>query len=179
MGETPVGSGSTSGTAAALRRQFDESFARPAALITERFEDLLAIGVGTDPYALHLSEIAGLQVDLRIVPVPSPAAQLLGIVAVRGAMAPIYDLAALLSYPPAANPRWIVFARGPHAVGFAFERFESHLRVPRASLAEGERKDLGVDVSGSLLRGTVRVAAALRPIIHMDSVVELIRGHKS
>ena len=98
-------------TAAALRRLFDESFAAPAASMTQRLEDLLAIRVGTDPYALRLSEIAGLHVGVRIVPVPSPAAQLLGIVGIRGMMSPVYDLAALLRYPSGKAARQVAFAR--------------------------------------------------------------------
>ena len=122
-------------TATALRRLFDASFAAPAALISQRLEDLLAIRVGSDPYAFRTSEIARLHVGVKIVPVPSPVAQLLGIAAIRGMMAPIYDLAALLHYPPAANPRWFVFARAPQPVGLAFETFESHLQASQSSLA--------------------------------------------
>ena len=166
-------------TAAALRRLFDESFAAPAASMTQRLEDLLAIRVGTDPYALRLSEIAGLHVGVRIVPVPSPAVQLLGIVGIRGMMAPIYDLAALLRYPPAANPRWFVFARAPQPVGLAFETFESHQQVSQSSLANGNGEDAGTGGTRQHMRGTVRAAGALRPIIHLASVLEMIRDKHS
>jgi chemotaxis signal transduction protein len=167
------------GTAAALRRLFDESFAAPAAATTERLEDLLAIRVGSDPYALRASEIAGLHVGLKIVPVPSPAVQLLGIVGIRGIMAPIYDLAALLRYPPAPNPRWFVFARGPRPVGFAFETFESHLQVSQSSLANGNGEDAGTGAPRQHMRGTVRAAGTLRPVIHWTSLVEMIGGKDS
>jgi chemotaxis signal transduction protein len=165
-------------TAAALRRRFDESFAAPAASMTQRLEDLLAIRVGSYPYALRLSAIAGLHVGVKIVPVPSPAAQLLGIVGIRGMMAPIYDLAALLGYAPAANPRWFMFARAPQPVGLAFETFESHLQVSQSSLANGNGDDAGTGGTGRHMRGTVRAAGALRPIIHLASVLETI-GNKN
>jgi chemotaxis signal transduction protein len=166
-------------TAATLRRLFDESFAAPAASRPERLEDLLAIRVGPDPYALRLSEISGLHVDVKITPVPSPAAALLGIVGIRGMMAPIYDLAALLRYPPAANPRWFIFAHALQPVGFAFETFESHLQMPRSSLANGAGEDAGTGGTGQHLRGTVRATGALRPIIHLASVLEMIGGKHS
>ena len=166
-------------TATALRRLFDASFAAPAALISQRLEDLLAIRVGSDPYALRTSAIAGLHVGLKIVPVPSPVAQLLGIAAIRGMMAPIYDLAALLHYPPAANPRWFVFARAPQPVGLAFETFESHLQLPQSSVANGNGEDGTTVGAGQHLRGTLRAAGALRPIIHLASVLEMIRGKNS
>jgi chemotaxis signal transduction protein len=174
INETRIDEASMVGTAAALRRLFDESFAARAASISERLEGLLAIRVGSDPYALRLSEIAGLHVGVKIVPVPSPAAQLLGIVGIRGTMAPIYDLAALLRYPPAANPRWLIFARGPQPVGLAFGTFESHLQVSQSSLANSNDEDAGKGVIVQHMRGTVRAAGALRPIIHLASVLEMI-----
>ncbi len=167
------------GTAAALRRLFDESFAAPAASGSERAQDLLAIRIGTDPYALRLSEIAGLHAGLKIVPVPSPAARLLGIVGIRGAMAPIYDLAGLLGYPAVASPRWIAFARGRQTVGFGFEDFESHLQVSDALLVQSEGEGAGMAVAGQHLRGTVRVGDVLRPIIHMASIVAMLGGYIS
>jgi chemotaxis signal transduction protein len=166
-------------TAATLRRRFDEGFAAPGASMTERLEDLLAIRVGSDPFALRLSEIAGLHVGVKIVPVPSPVAQLLGIVGIRGMMAPIYDLAAILRYPPAANSRWFVFARAPQPVGFAFEAFESHLQVSPAYLTNGNDDDAGRGGTGQHVRGTVRAAGALRPIIHLASVLAMIGGKHS
>jgi CheW-like domain len=151
------------GSAEALRRRFDESFAAPAGSSPERLEDLLAIRVGASPQVLRLSQIAALSAGLKIAPVPSPVASLLGIVGVRGTMAPIYDLGVLLGYPHAANPRWTVFVRAPQTVGFAFESFESHLQV-LASSVTGE---------------TVRAAGALRPIIDMPSVVAMLKGQIS
>jgi chemotaxis signal transduction protein len=173
-GEARVGAASGTGTAAALRRSFDEGFAAPAALTKERVEDLLAIRVASDAYALRMSEIAGLHAGIKIVPVPSPAAQLLGIVGIRGAMVPIYDLAALLQYPLSENPRWIVFARGPQRLGFAFETFESHLQVSQGSLARGDIEGGEPGATRRQTQGTVRAAGSLRPIIHLASVVAMI-----
>jgi purine-binding chemotaxis protein CheW len=167
------------GTAAALRCLFDSSFAAAASSMTEPLEDLLAIRVGADPYALRLSEIAGLYVDVKIVPVPSPVAQLLGIVGLRGKMAPVYDLAALLHYPPAASPRWMILAGASQPVGLAFETFEAHLQVSRASLADGEVRREGGGAVRQHVRGVVRAADTLHPIIHVASVVELIRDNYS
>jgi chemotaxis signal transduction protein len=166
-------------TAAALRKLFDESFAAAAASTTERLENLIAIRVGADPYALRLSEIAGLHAGRKIVSVPSPVAQLLGIVGLRGMMLPVYDLAALLRYPSAPSPRWMVVTGGSQPVGFAFETFEVHVQVPEESAANGEDEGPGNATSRPHLRGAVRAAGALRPIIHMASLVEIIRNDNS
>jgi chemotaxis signal transduction protein len=166
-------------TAAALRSLFDERFTVAAVSNPERLEDLLAIRVGADPYVLCLSEIAGLYADRRVVAVPGPVSQLLGIVGLRGTMAPVYDLAALLHYPSAASPRWMVIAGGPQPVGFAFESFEAHVQVARASLVNDEEQATSAVTTGQHVRGNVRVAGALRPIIHIPSVVETIRNNHS
>jgi len=166
-------------TAAALRSLFDESFTVAAVSKPERLEGLLAIRVGADPYVLCLSQVAGLYADRRVVAVPSPVAQLLGIVGLRGKMAPVYDLAALLHYPPAASPRWMVFAGGPQPVGFAFESFEAHVQVAGASLGNDDEGAASAVTTRQHVRGHVRVAGALRPIIHIASVVETIRNNHS
>jgi chemotaxis signal transduction protein len=165
------------GSAAVLRRLFDDSFAAAPTAESARLEGFLAIRLGSDPYALRLSEIAGLHAGVKIVPVPSANAQLLGIAALRGVLAPIYDLAAILGHAPAANPRWMVLARMTQPVGFAFETFESHLRVPEISLGNDEGVNAGA--AGRHAGGTVRAAGALRPIIRMSSVVEMIGDKNS
>lgn len=158
-GEAP----SNIGSAEALRRRFDASFAAPTGSNPQSVEDLLAIRIGADACALRLSQITGLSAGLKIAPVPSPIASLLGIVGVRGVMAPIYDLGALLGYSRIAQPHWTVFVRAPQTVGFAFETFESHLQISVTS------------VTG----GTVRAAGALRRLIDMPSVVAMLKGQIS
>jgi hypothetical protein len=90
-------------TAAALRREFDQSFAQPPATELARVENFLAVRIGGDAYAMRVAEIAGLYADKRIVPLPSPLPSLLGTVGFRGQIAPVYDLAMLFGYP--ARPR--------------------------------------------------------------------------
>jgi chemotaxis signal transduction protein len=177
--EPRIGADAVVATAAALRRSFDESFAVAAASKLERLEGLLAIRVGGDPYALRLSQISGLYADRRIVTVPSPVVELLGIVGLRGTMLPVYDLAALLHYPPAASPRWMVFAGGSQPVGFAFEGFDAHVQVAEASLVSDADQAAGAVTTRQHVRGNVRVAGALRLIIQIASVVETIRNNHS
>jgi len=171
------GAGPVAATAAALRISFDQGFAAAAASQPERLEDMLAVRVGADPYVLRLSEITGLHCGLKIVAVPSSTAQLLGVTGLRGMMAPVYDLAALLGYPPAASPRWMVFGGGAQSVGFAFETFEAHLQVSKEQSESGEAR--GGGAVRRQTRGSVRAAGALRPIIHMASVMEMIRDINS
>lgn len=170
-------SGAAQGTAAALRRVFDESFAAPAMRVEQSQEGLLAIRVGGDPYVLRLGEIAGLHADLRIVPVPSAVSEFIGMVALRGMMAPVYDLAALLRYPRPTRVRWLALVGRARPVVFVFEALEAHVSVPTESLTDAEHR--GNDARGDCLRGTLRAAGSLRRIIHLPSVMELIRNNES
>jgi chemotaxis signal transduction protein len=177
--EPRTGADPVVGTAAVLRNSFDQSFAVAAASKLERLEGLLAIRVGGDPYVLRLSGISGLYTDRRIVAVPSPVVELLGIVGLRGTMAPVYDLAALLRYPPATSPRWMVFAGGgSQPVGFAFEGFDAHVQVPEGSLVSDADRAASAAATRHV-RGSVRVAGELRLIIQIASVVETIRNNHS
>jgi len=65
--------------AAALRQEFDRSFADPPLIDVAAKEDLLAIRLATQEFAIRLSEIAGLFADKKITPVPSANSALLGI----------------------------------------------------------------------------------------------------
>jgi chemotaxis signal transduction protein len=135
---------------------------------------MLAIRVGADPYALLLSEIMGLYSDVRIIAVPSRVPQFKGIVGLRGTMTPVYDLAALMHYPPAASARWMVLAGGARPVGFAFESFEAHLQVSAASAQNGGDAGGEGGATRQCTRGSVRAAGALRAIIRMDAVMKLM-----
>jgi chemotaxis signal transduction protein len=121
-----------------------------------------------------------LYADRRIVAVPSPVVELLGIVGLRGTMLPVYDLAALLRYPPAVSPRWIVLAGGSQQpIGFAFDGFDAHVQVTEASLVGSEDREASVVVARQHVRGNVRVAGTLRLLIQIASVVETIRNTHS
>jgi purine-binding chemotaxis protein CheW len=155
-------------TVAALRHGFDRSFAEAPTLRSAASEDFLAIRVGGDPYALRVSDIAGLYADRKIVPIPSPAPTLLGIASFRGAMAPVHDLRLVLGYARGAAPRWLVLVHAPALVGLAFDLFEAHLR------AVGE-STLSLDAEEHAtrhLRGVIRTTEVARPLIHIASVIE-------
>lgn len=183
--------GSITEAAARLRRMFDDSFAAPPPGAPEHQEDFIAIRVGASPCALRLAEIASLHMDLPILPVPTPRPDLLGIVALRGVLAPLYDLAALLHRAQPTRPRWMIFVRSPELVGFAFESFESHLRVAQSACVampgqaldehggQGQRE---AGDAGKVMRhvsGAVQAGSVLRPIIQLSSLVEMLKGENS
>ena len=130
----------------------------------------MAIRVGQAPYALRLSEITGLYVDKPITRLPGTSPELLGIAGFRGAIVAVYDLRVLLGAEATEPSRWLVLASPDSIVGFAFDRFEGHLRVSRTAIAthaggEGTRFDV---------QETIQLANVVRPIVRVPALLEAI-----
>jgi purine-binding chemotaxis protein CheW len=155
--------------ASELRREFDRTFAEPQIGDTRLFEDLLAIRLGPDSYALRLSDVSGLFAEKKITRLPSRMPALIGIAAFRGAILPVYDLALLVGYANSATARWLAMAASEPAA-FAFDAFEGHLRLSRNAIVAPE------DQAGqSRGREVARTADRVRPIVHMPSILEAIK----
>ena len=157
--------GSLAHRAAALRLDFDRSFAAPIRAETEAMLDFLAVRVGAEACALRLSEIAGLYADKKITRVPGGGGTLLGIAGFRGTILPVYSLCGLLGRPAAELPRWLVLVAGaPVALGF--EAFQGFLRSGREAVLPqqgGQRRGYARDY--------VRAQSLVRPIIDLPSVL--------
>lgn len=120
---------------AAMRQQFDASFARPLAGTDAPVHKLLAIQAGEGRFALRLGECAGIHACPKVVMLPAAHPALLGIAGVRGKLTAVYRLAALLGVGhPAALPRWLLCARADDQVGFAVENIEAYLQVAATEL---------------------------------------------
>jgi purine-binding chemotaxis protein CheW len=159
------------GRAAELRRQFDRAFAEARPPQPAPSEDLLAIRLGGETYALRLGEIAGLVAGLAISPVPGLDAPLLGIAAIRGAVTPVYDLATMLGHPPTRRPRWLVLAAGTRT-GFAVAEFDGCRRVPSSGVVPHQ------DHAGPRrhISEFVRTADFACPVVSLTSAVAAVQG---
>ncbi|MEO6772905.1 MAG: chemotaxis protein CheW [Kofleriaceae bacterium] len=109
-----------------LREAFDRGFAAAPATAPELRHELLRIEVGGAPYAIVLADLASLHVDLEIVPVPARSPALLGVIALRGAIVPVFDLSVMLGVAARRPPRWLAIA-GANA--FAFDHVAGHCSV--------------------------------------------------
>ena len=113
--------------AAALRAELERSFAAPLAGATRQGEAVLVVRVREQRHALRLVELAGLHHGLLVVDVPGPEPSFLGLVGLRGALVPVYDLGALLGFARGdERPAWLVVARGATPVGLGFDDLEAH-----------------------------------------------------
>ena len=160
-----------------LRSEFDGSFAEPARSHAAEHVELLALRAGGRPYALRLSQTAGLHPDRPVTPLPSPLAALLGLAGFAGTVVPVFDLAALLGHQVAARPRWLVLAAGTPPLAFAFHDLDGHLRVPSDAIVA--ESDAGA--GGGSLRGMVGLPGGTRPIVDVPAaraVVHTLAGHQ-
>ena len=156
-----------------LARAFDDDFARPIAVRGAGTEDLLAIRIAGDPYAVTRSQLGGLFADRPVTALPGAVPGLLGISGFRGALVPVYDLRAVLGAgggaAGSAAARWLVTAAGA-PVALAFEQFEAFVRVPRDAIAAHG------GVAADHAPRAVHAAGELRPILDIPSILAAIRG---
>ena len=152
-----------------LRRAFDLTFAAPPA-VRASAEAVLALGIGGDTYALRLSEIGGVFGDRPVTPLPGRVPAFLGIAAIRGALVPVYSLAALLARPAEAAPRWLVLAGSRGKVGLAFDRLEGHFRGATTLATRAEERD----GARHHVRATIALGERTVPLIDIGSVIQAI-----
>lgn len=157
--------------AAELRREFDRGFAAPPHIESLK-DDLLAIRIGAQPFAMRLSEIGGLFADKRVTKVPGSITALRGIAGFRGTLLPVYDLPALLGSPPSTQSlRWLVVA-AVEPVAFAFASFEGHLRATRSEIVPRSAQDGPTPYA----REYVRAANLMRPILDLLAILATIKS---
>ena len=154
-----------------FRHAFYRAFAVAPVTTRGTFEDLLAIRVSGDPYALRVRDITGLVVSRKIVPLPSRRSELLGIAGIRGSLVAVYSLAALLGYAADAKPTsWLALAGASSPVGLGFEDFEGFLRVRSGDVyaapsTEGARPHVGE---------VVRVEHQSRRVVDVPATLEAL-----
>lgn len=150
----------------ALREEFDQSFQIAAGAGGVEQLDFLVLRIAGDLYALRLSEVASLQANRTVVPVPSVLPELLGIAGFRGTLTPVYDLGALLGYSPGDALKWLVVAHWPTPIAFAFDRLSAHLR------ASTDRVSLAATGTNATIQGAVHDGRSAVPLLHLPSLVE-------
>jgi purine-binding chemotaxis protein CheW len=151
-----------------LRDAFDRGFAEARGFAAPDEENFLAIRVAGNPYAVRLAEITGLYVDRRIVPLPTPTAELLGVVGLRLGVVAVYSLRALLREPGAGEiPRWLIVSHD--GVGVGFDVLEGYARVPRSDIATSSG-DARLHIAE-----TAKIGGHTRAVVSVTSLMGAIR----
>jgi chemotaxis signal transduction protein len=156
-----------------FRQSFDAAFGAAPIATAETFDDLLAVRVAGEPYALRLGEVTGLVASRKIVPLPSKRPELLGVAGNRGRLVAVYSLAVLLGYGTDSKPpSWLVLA-GSEPVGLGFGEFEGFLRVRSGDIhtrqsGDGARPHLGE---------VVHLGNQSRPVVDIRSTLGALAVH--
>jgi purine-binding chemotaxis protein CheW len=155
-----------------LREAFDLTFASlPPPL--EEVDDILTIRVAGDPYAIRLSEMAGLIEGRKVVPILSVTADLLGLAGIRGGLVPVFGLASILGCRQApGSPRWMILCGVEEPIALAFADFENYLRVPKSSSHE----DGNPSATSRYVRQAVSIQGIVRAVIAIPAIVAAIRS---
>lgn len=159
---------------AELRHTFDQARAAPfSSEKEEQSVSLLAIRISRDPFAIKVNEIGGLVAGRKIVPVPSPVPELLGLAGIRGALIPVYSLEALLGYgAQTEQTRWLALCGEEDSFALAFGEFEGYLRIPPHQLFPINEKDtLRVHV-----KEIARTTGFVRAVVSISLLKETIQG---
>jgi len=159
--------------ASGLRRAFDLSFALPPSTASPEVQDHLLIRVAGDRFAISLREIARIVAEPKVVPVPSAARDLLGLVGVRGGIVPVFGLASILGYSQGSDsPRWMILCRAEEPIGLAFSELEGHVRLPKS----GVYSDENLRATHQYLAQVARTDSGVRAVISISLIVATIRN---
>ena len=152
---------------AQLRRAFDEAFATPAVKEGGDVISLVAIRLAGEPLALLADQILGVAKRRRIVPAPSRIPELMGLSGRRGALVPVFSLAALLGLARSEECSWLALAHREAPVAFALDEFEGQIEI--------ERTCLYADASARArryVRQLARIDSGVRAVIDIPSLIE-------
>ena len=145
---------------------FDESFARPHAEPAPEQIDVLEIRVAGAPYGLRLPEVLAVHADRRLVSAPSRRSDLLGLVGLRGEVAPVYDLGKLLGHGNVRDlPRWISLVKASAPFAVAFEQFVRHRRVAKSAITRA---------SSQMIAGSVEGESGPLPLIDLSALFRAV-----
>ncbi len=159
--------------AAQLRSAFDRTYALPSrSSEADKTEDLLAIRLAGNAYAIRVREIAGLANNRKTIALPSAIPELLGVTSIRGELAPVYSLAMLLDgHRVTEEPRWLALCRSDEPIGLAFADFEGYLQVELAEVYAASQEHL----ERALVHEVTRSAGLVRSIISIPAIVEMVQ----
>jgi purine-binding chemotaxis protein CheW len=163
--------GDIGSTAVDLRREFDLAFASAPSEAIGQTQDLLALRIAGDHYALRLRDVAGLVTGKKIVALPTRTPELLGIVGIRGRLVCVYSLEALLGYGPSAEqPPWLVLCRTDETVAFAFHECQGSFRISSSDVCVASEPD----VARRHVREVAR-AGVVRAIVNVQSLMDTLK----
>jgi chemotaxis signal transduction protein len=150
-----------------LAHSFDQAFSQPFADEHRGVRDFLVLRLGQHWYALPVDELAGVQNKKAIQFLPDAPAFCVGLSGVRGRVAAIYDLGALIGSASSDRLSWLLQAKADPEVALLVPKPERYLRAELDRIAPdagdgatiGALSDDGVTIN---VLSVARVVAAIR-----------------
>jgi chemotaxis signal transduction protein len=151
----------------ALRRQFDAAFARPVGGTVAAAEEILAIRVAGDSFAIRVRDLSGLAKRPPLTTLPNRTRALLGLVGIHGVVVPVFSVAELLGYDTARlSQSWLVLHGIEEPVAFAFEAVDGYRRAPREAFCQATESH----AEREHIVEAVRLDTALCPVLELGSI---------
>lgn len=132
---------------------------------------LLVFRVGNERFAVELAAVHEVIELPALQPVPDAPPMLMGIMALRGAMVPVYDLRPLLRAGHGTIGGALVFERAGCTIAFAIDDVYDSLLVEEREL----RPAPGGDGSDALLLGLVRRGSDLIAVLDSAALLAAAR----
>ncbi len=135
--------------------------------------DILAIRVAGQPLALRMAQVGGvlaLSDHRRVVRLPAADPALLGVVAIRGVVTPIFSLSALLGLPGPRTHLWFTWVEGRNPVAYAFDAVDG-----RGWLGPEALRTAGTPTH-PLLGGAALYAGTARPLLNLSDGILACRA---
>lgn len=159
-----------------LQREFDNGFAGPKLNPAEGITVFLNIRVAGEALAVPMLDITGVAKLGRILPLPTHLPGLLGVMALRGTIIPVYDLAVQLGMPAGGTGQaWLLFANRETPIALSFDKFEGQVELGRSSVYEHSQAASEGSPAHEHLRSVARLGADLRAVVDIPGILKDIR----
>lgn len=161
-----------------LARAFDGEFALP--LVTEHVEfiDFLVVRLGVDWYAVRVDELVGVQTKKAVQRLPDAPRYCVGLAAVRGLVAAVYDLGALLGSPSPDRSSWFFQSKADPEVALLVPKADRYLRVPEDRIIPGTHLDGSREDEDAVSVGAITDAGVVINVLSVARIVLGIHGRR-
>lgn len=161
-----------------LARAFDGGFALPIATEHQECIDFLVVRLGVDWYAVRVDELTGVQAKKAIQPLPGAPRHCVGLAAVRGLVAAVYDLGALLGSPSPDRLSWFFQAEADPEVALLVPKAERYLRVPEDRILPQSGLDGAREEADAASVGAISDAGVVINVLSVGRIVAGIHGRQ-
>jgi chemotaxis signal transduction protein len=160
-----------------LRRDFDESFARPRSVVESAVQSLIEIRAAGNVFGLRLNEILGIELQRKRTFLPNELSGFEGVVGIRGRVIPVFSLGRLLGADERAmsHEPWLIICNSVEPVALSFERLEGCVTAFDSSWVTPSATSSGLQKH---IHGLLRLESTILPVLQLSSIWKEISGNR-